>query len=171
MPAEGLNNFKMSGESRVTGLSTAEKISPRACQIMDLHIQGLKSKQIAERLELTPRYIGEIINAPNFQHTLAIRREKLQERLDDKIVNSTVDATNELKKHAIAAANKVVELMEGSDSESIQLKSSTEILDRAGVVSQKKGAEATATVVIVDDESAALINETLRMDMEKKDGE
>lgn len=170
MPAEGINNFKMSGESRVTGLSTAEKISPRAHRIMDLHLQGLRSKDIAAKVGMTPRYIGEIINAPNFQHMLAIRRNQIQEKLDNEIVDTTVDAANELKRHAKAAADRLVELVDG-DSESTQLKSSVEILDRAGVVSQKKGVEASATVVVVDEKSATLIADTLRMDEGEKDGE
>lgn len=169
MPAEGINNYHASGISRTTGLSTAEKISPRATQIMDLHIQGLRSKDIAARLGLTPRYVGEIINAPNFQHTLAIRRSLFEEKLDNKIVNTTISAADEIKKHAKAAADRLVSLLDG-DSESTQMKASTEILDRVGIVSQKKGAEVSASVVIVDEKSAALINETLRMEMGEGDG-
>jgi hypothetical protein len=169
MPPKGLNDFKMSGISKVSGLLTTDRISPRANKIMDYYIQGLQSKEIAQRLNLTARYVGEIINAPNFQHQLAIRRARIEEQLDGKIVDSTIEAAEQLKIHAKAAAEKLVGLLD-SESESTALKSSTEILDRAGVVSQKQGPVANATVVLVDEKSATLIAETLEMDKGGGDG-
>jgi len=169
MPLIGINDFRMSGKSRVTKLSTAEKLSPRAYQIMDFHLQGVQSKDIASRLGMNARYVGEILNAPNFQHMLAIRRGQIQENLDGRIADTTVDAANELKAHAKEAADRLVDLLD-SNSEPIQLKSSREILDRAGVVSQEKGSSASATVVVVDEKAARLIKETFQMDEEEVDG-
>ena len=170
MPAEGINDFKMSGVSRVSGMNTAEKVSPRAMRIMDLHLQGMRSIDIAKELDLTPRYVGKIINAPNFQHALAIRRHNIQEHVDKKIVNTAQEAVDELKTHAKKAAQRLVALLD-SDSETTMLKSSTEILDRVGVISQKKGGNDAAPVVIINKEAAILINETLKMDKSEEGDE
>lgn len=134
---------------------------------MDYYIQGLKPQQIAERLDLTHSYISTIIRSPNFQHTLAIRRKQISDQLDDKVVNAEIDAARVLKEHAKEAAEKMAALLD-SDNDLMIFKSSSDILDRVGPQKQSKGAEAAATVVIIDENSAKLIKDTFLMSGSKE---
>ena len=133
---------------------------------MDMVIQGLKSGAIAERLELTVQYVSTIVHAPQFQHQLAIRRENYQEHFDQSLIENEQDANKILKKNAIAAALKMVALMEAGNS-NIQLKASCDIMDRVGPTKQNKNIDISQTNIIVDEKMAKLIKETLEMDKPK----
>ena len=142
----------------------ADQLTPRATQIMDLAILGLNSREIAQRLDLSEPYICQIKGAANFQHQLAIRQEKLRERIDDKIVNATVEAGDVLKKSAVAAAKKIVDLVE-SENDPLALRASESVLDRVGVI--KKGDHGPLLqqqIVIIDEKTARAIEETLKME-------
>jgi len=141
-----------------------EQLTPRAVQIMDLAIQGLKSGEIAKRLDLTHPYICTVMAAPNFQHQLSVRRGRLEDKIDEKIINTTVEAGNEIKKHAVAAARKMVDLLD-NDSPAIQHRAAGDILDRAGVCKKSdQGIKMQQQIVIIDDKTAKVIEETLMME-------
>jgi hypothetical protein len=141
-----------------------EQLTPRAVQIMDLTIQGLKSGQIAERLGLTGAYVSTITSAANYQHQLAIRREKLENRIDDKVVNATVEAADVLKEHSVQAARNLVAMADG-DKSPISLRANESVLDRVGVSKKSDGGIKMAQqVVIIDDKTAKTIQETLEME-------
>lgn len=142
----------------------AEQLTPRAAQIMDFAIQGLTSGQIAKRIDLSHPYICTIMSAPNFQHQLAIRREKLEERIDDKVANATVEAGTVLKEKAVKAAERLVELVD-SENDPLALRASESVLDRVGVSKKTDGGiKLNQQIVIVDDKVARRIQETLEME-------
>lgn len=142
----------------------AETLTPRATEMLDLAIQGLKPGQIAERLSLSLPYVSTILNAPNFQHMLAIRRGKLEDRIDDKIVNSKVEAADVIAAHAVEAAKKLVALAD-CEHNPIALRASESILDRAGVIKKSDGGgRMTQQIVIIDNKTAQVIQETLEME-------
>jgi len=133
---------------------------------MDLYIQGYGTNEIARELSITPQYVGMIINAPNFQHSIAIRKAQLTEQVDARIADQVVDATIILKNSAKKAAERLVSLLD-SDRESIQLKSSLEVLAIDGVQAVKTPDTAVA-VVNIGEKEAKIIAETLKM-KEKSD--
>jgi len=137
---------------------------------MDLYIAGLGPKDIAERLEMERRSVSAIIHAPNFQHALAIRRNSIEENQDDKALRNDQEAAKMakeservLKEHAMEAVEKMVELME-DQSHGIQLRAAADILDRVGPSKQKGTNINQAAVVIIGEDAAKLINETLILD-------
>lgn len=141
-----------------------ESLTPRAAQIMDLAIQGLTSGEIAKRLDLTQTYISTIRGAANFQHQLAIRREKLDDRIDDKIVNATVEAADVIKEHVVQAARNLVEMAD-CDKNPLSLKANESVLDRGGIPKKVDGGVTQAQqIVIIDDKTAKAIQETLEME-------
>lgn len=144
-------------------MQTVDTITPRAAKIMDLVMQGLKSGQIAERIGLTPTYVSAILHAPQFQHQLAIRRGKFEEKFDDEIITSEIEAANVLREHSKQAANRMVELLDSSKDE-MAFRASADILDRAGVQKQSKNTTINQTaIVVLDEKRARLIQETLEM--------
>ena len=139
---------------------TMEQLTPRHFQIMDLAVQGLPSGEIAKRINLGGAYVSTIMAAPNFQHQLAMRRAKFEERLDDKIVNTTIEAGNVLKQNAIRAANKMVSLLD-SGTPGLQKSAAADIMDRVGLAKQtQQNVDVNAKVVVLDAKSASVI-ETL----------
>lgn len=153
------------------GMDHAEQLTPRATQIMDLAIQGLRSGQIAERLGLSHPYVCTVMSAPNFQHQLAIRRERLEDRIDEKVANATVEAATILKENAVRAAKKLVELVDGSDNP-LALRASESVLDRAGVTkkSERGGLMMQQQVIVLDEKTAQAIEETLMMEKSDASG-
>jgi len=139
-----------------------EYLTPLAYGIMDLYIQGLMPKEIGERLNKHPHYVSKIINAPNFQHMLSIRRAQISDEIDERVINSEKEATDVLKAHAKETAEKMVKLLD-AESEGVQLRAAADILDRVGPQKRQKGAEVSATVVMIDAEAAVLIKETAEM--------
>ena len=149
-------------------MNNTQQLCPRAYQIMDLYIDGYGTNEIARKLNITPQYVGMIINAPNFQHSIAIRKAQLVEQVDARIADQIVDATAVLKSNAKKAAERLVSLLD-SDHESIQLKSSLEVLAIDGVQSVKTP-DAAIAVVNIGEKEAKIIAETLKM-KEKSDGQ
>lgn len=141
----------------------ANHITPRAMKIMDMVISGLKSGEIADSLKLTVQYVSTVIHAPQFQHQLAMRREKFEEDFDQNLIASEQEAAEILRNNAAAAARKMVRLLD-SESEQIVHKASTDIMDRVGPTKQNKNIDLSQTNIIIDEGMANLIKETLDMD-------
>lgn len=144
-------------------INYANHLTPRAGKIMDMVITGLKSGEIADKLGLTVQYISTIVHGPQFQHQLAIRREKFEDDFDDNLIASEQKANQILRENAAKAANKMVALLD-SESEQIIHKASTDIMDRVGPTKQNKSIDLSQTNIIIDEGMANLIKETLDMD-------
>lgn len=137
-------------------------LTPLAHAIMNLHVQNLSAKQIAERLGHGKAYVSNIISAPNFQHMLSIRRATIADGIDERVINAEKEAADVLKAHAKETAEKMVRLLD-SENEAIVFRVGSDILDRVGPSKRSKGNEAVATVVMIDGDAAKLIKETAEM--------
>jgi hypothetical protein len=144
-------------------METANHLTPRAVKIMDMTILGLKPGQIAKSLGLTVAYVSTIIHAPQFQHQLAQRRDRYEEKFDDEAIRKEQEAADLIKQNARKAAEKVIGLLD-SDSEAIQLKAGADIMDRAGLTKQNRTGDISQTNIILDEAAVNLITETLKMD-------
>ncbi len=141
----------------------ADHLTPRAKQIMDMVISGLKSGEIAKSLGLTVQYVSTVIHAPQFEHQLAIRREKFEETFDKNLIDLEQEASAILVKNASKAAQKMVDLLDNENS-TIQQKASGDIMDRVGPTKQATSRDVTQTNIIIDADMAKLIQETMKMD-------
>ena len=138
-----------------------ETLTPRYNRIMDLCIRGLTSGEIAKELNMGINHVSQIIHAANFEHQLAIRRARYEEKHDESVLRSEEEATEVLRRSAREAAEKMVSLLE-DESPVIQLKSASEILDRVGPSKRSGSAGAQAAVIVnISSADAAVIAETL----------
>ena len=144
-------------------METTNHLNPRYAKIQDMCMQGLKPGQIAERLGLTLPWVSTVINSPNFQHQLSIRRKAFEEVHDQQVINSEKEAADVLKENARRAAQKMVDLLDG-DKQEIQIKAAGDILDRVGPSKQTKNENTNSNVVLIDAKMATVINETFEMD-------
>lgn len=139
-----------------------EYMTPLAHAIMNLFIQNVTISQIAERTGHDRSYISSIVNAPNFQHMLSIRRATVADGIDERVINSEKEAADVLKAHAKETAEKMVQLID-DESSAISFRAAADILDRVGPQKRQKGNEAAATIVMIDEGAAKLIKETTEM--------
>lgn len=146
-----------------------ETLTPRYSRIMDLAMKGLSVREIASIVDMRRGTVATIVNAANFQHQLAVRRASYEEKHDESIlrfeeetISAEKEAQEELRKNALSAAQKMVDLLE-DESSAIQLKSAADILDRVGPSKQSGASGAQQAVIInISEKDAAVIQETLR---------
>jgi len=141
-------------------------LTPRHNKILDYCIEGLTPKLIAEKLSISARQVGIIINSDSFQHQLAIRRQSFAEDHDNKLSETEVsDAHSILTEHAAAASKRLVAgLM--SQSESIAIRSAESILDRTGTVKITRQEQDDKPIINISHDDLVLLNETLRLEKE-----
>ena len=140
-----------------------EYLTPLAHAIMNLFIQNISIQQIAERLGHNRSYGSSLVNAPNFQHMLSIRRATVADGIDERVINSEKEAADALRAHAKEIAENMARLALEGESETIMLRAGSDVLDRVGPQKGVKGADIAATVVMIDIEGAKLIKETAEM--------
>ena len=130
---------------------------------MDLVIRGFNTTQIAGRVGLSRNYVSAILNAPNFEHQLAIRRERWIDRHDEDQLSEQKEADRVLTEAAAEGAREMARLL-SDDSSAIRFKAAQDILDRKGPAKRSSGGGgASAAVVVINAEDAGVIKETLEM--------
>ena len=140
-----------------------QKLSPRHFEILDKHLAGVSNKDIASELGITPQMVTILVNSPNFQHELALRRGVVEGLKNERLADTTDPAVELLRANALRAAEKLVS---GLDEESFAIRknSATEILDRVGVGKvQKIDANVKSAVIHLDKDDISAITETLKM--------
>jgi HEAT repeat protein len=138
------------------------KLSPQHIQVMDLTIAGEKQTEIAKRLKLSKQAVSSIIKSKVFQEHLPKRRLELQQATGEP-KDVCEAAARVLQKGALAAAKRLVELLDSED-ERVRLAAAIAILDRTG---HGKMLHAKCTVesqtLVLSAEDAQRIYETLEM--------
>jgi hypothetical protein len=112
-----------SGQTRLT------KLSGKHLRLINYHLQGLKAREIAEILDVTPAWISKILNDP-------LVKAKLQERF--------VDIDNEL----LVNATMVVSGAMKSDDEAIALRAADMVWRSRGRYEKKGDDRPTAEDVV-----------------------
>jgi len=140
-----------------------DKLNPRHFKILDLCIRGLSAGEIAEELSMHKNQISAVINSPNFQHQLSIRRASYEEKADAQQIHAEDEATRVLKESAVEAAQKLKTHLTSED-DTVSLRSATAILDRTGHA-KREPTGGVAVQINISSEDAKIIAETI--DLEK----
>ncbi len=148
-----------------------EKINPRHAMILDLYLKGWKAKDISGHFDMTLRHVSVLINSPNFQHELSLRRAKIEEMSDHQLADVSDDVTKELRAGALAAAKKLVNNIDTSDNEAICLRSATEILDRTGHPKRQVIDNNPSVQIVISPDDANRIVESINLDNEPAETE
>ena len=148
------------------GHGNVQRLNGRHYQIIDLVLLGKRAVDIAKIVGMTARSVGLVIHSPSFQHELSMRRDTINEQVNKNIVDNIDDTAEELKKAGLEAARKLIGGLASSD-EGIVFRSAADILDRTGYPKMTKSIGALSTNIGIDEKSASLIAESLKMDKEK----
>lgn len=109
--------------------------------------------------------VSIVINSPNFQHELALRRERINSHKDQNLAAVGDAAQEELANNARAAAMKLVGGLD-SDDERIVNKSANDILDRTGHAKLvRQESKIAAAVVVLNGDDVTRITESLAMEL------
>lgn len=136
--------------------SVLQRLLPRHHKILDLHLEGLSYENIASRTNLKKRQVANIVNSPVFQQQLSLRRSTIEDTVEENIIKHEQSVSDLLKEKTIAAAQKLVDLMD-SDNDSVARQSANDILDRGGCPKVSRQESDIITTLILDNEQAQLI--------------
>ena len=93
--------------------------------IVALSALGWKGPAIAAEVGMEPTTVSKILGDP--------RAKVLKKKINEQYIEETLISTQErIQSNTLAAADKVIELMNGADSERVQQTSAFDILDRGG---------------------------------------
>jgi hypothetical protein len=107
-----------------------QRLLPRHHKMIDLAVEGLGRKEIAEKVGATPESVGLVLKSPMAQDEMARRRERRQRKQDASSVDAMQRARETLEKGSLDAAKTLVGLLENRDA-AIAQRSAVAILDRA----------------------------------------
>ena len=133
------------------------RLLPRHFKILEMRLAGCSNKEIAESVNCTPQNIHIVCRSPLF---IAEFNRKLQDQIDYGI---SLDreafvgkAQSMLNVASLQAAETQVDLME-SDDDSVRLRASGSILDRALGKVESKTSDSAASQVVINTSDATLL--------------
>ncbi len=141
--------------------SVAERLLPRHHQIMDLHMQSLSYQKIADTLGMSMRQVANVCNTPAFQNALALRRDKIEDAVEEDIIRQNDSVLEVLKQNTLNAVNRLTELMD-DDNSSVARQAANDILDRGGYPKVQRQETKNESTLIVDSEQAKLLETALK---------
>ena len=143
---------------------TLKTLNNRHHAILQACLEGLTNKSICEKFSMKPAQVSVIVNSPNFQHELALRRDKVIEKHTDNVASIQEETASILRQSTKRAAQKLVDLV-GSENEATARQSANDLLDRAGFPKvQKQEQKNMSAVVVLDADDLTRLRETLYMD-------
>jgi adenylosuccinate synthase len=140
--------------------TVTKQLLPRHYSIQDLHLQGQNYREIAESLSMSLRQVANVINTPQFQHELGIRRSHIQDTVDESIIRTADEVQETLKKATIDAAKRLTTLI-NSENEVVARQAANDILDRGGFPKVTRSDTTTRQSITLDSEAAKHIETVL----------
>jgi hypothetical protein len=128
-----------------------QRMMPRHFRILELCLEGLPIKAVAEEVGMTPQGVSLIVKSPLFQEELQRRRGE-RDGGNDSLAALSIDRARRLmEEKAFDAANTHVKLLESND-ERVAQKSASAILDRVFGKHDDRGVS-----VVIEAESVQLL--------------
>ena len=141
--------------------TVTQRLLPRHHQIQDLVLTGHSREDIAEKVKMSYRQVCNLVNSPNFQHELAIRRSKVEQNVEENVVKSQDEVTEALRAQTISAVTRLTDLIT-SENEAVARQAANDILDRAGYPKITRTTVDNTHVISIDKETATRIEDALK---------
>lgn len=116
-------------------------------------------EEIAQRTGLKPKGIKSILQKPDFRQILDALRTNSFVSTDKTIENQNEDLATRIRADATESYDRLLSLLRGSQSESIQRDVAQDLLDRAGYAKQDKS---QAPVIVFGPMEAGALIEALK---------
>lgn len=143
-------------------MNSIQRLLPRHYGLLRLVITGAHTmEQMAQMMGYTPEGLRNVVKSPLFQDELARRRAVVERSENVAIADGLTMAQDLLKKTAVAAVEKMEEVMATSADHKIQLDAADKILKYAFPKDVIKGGNAQTTVVVLDSAKLDRLREAL----------
>lgn len=126
--------------------NTLVALLPRHFKMLDLFLEGLSVGQVAERVGVSARMVGFVRKSPLFQGEFARRRRAIEDKHDEAVVISALNAGDRLAEASNNAADVLVTGLLDEDIQ-VQLRSAESILDRTGYGKQTKTQNSSVSLI------------------------
>lgn len=116
------------------------RLLPKHYKILELYLDGIQTKDIAEILDLNPSTVSMVIHSPLFQaEATRIRKEGRESTIMQLDRQAAMGKARSILEQASVLAAEKIEALVDSESEHISLKAATAILDRVFGPNDHKG--------------------------------
>ncbi len=134
------------------------RLHPRHYRILDLVLAGMRCKDIAATVGVTPRTVSNVLGSAVFKAELARRRERIEREKDQATVDQIEQVARAMAIAAIDAAQTHIDVVR-DDTENVRVRqtSATAILDRVGIGKGGLQGQGTEAVKVSDDHVELLI--------------
>lgn len=143
------------------GYAVVKNLLARHEKMIDLAVEGQTPHEMSKTLGVPYRQIYNIHATPAFQHKLGLRRERMMERVEDKVIDRVQTVQEYLADQTMYAATRLRALMD-SPNDGVARQATNDVLDRTGFAKVTKN-ENINTSVEIDSDMAKTINETMKM--------
>ena len=142
--------------------SRLKKLKERHQEIKRLTAAGRTTAEVAELLDMHPESVRQIRRSPVFVRELGIHERGIDEKIAERVAERIVDdpVLKALQGSKVRAVNKVIDLMDGAESQKLQSDNAWEILNRTGYRPKEEGAGA-ATQIIIPVNQMLVLNQAL----------
>ena len=139
----------------------AHRLLPRHYQIMDLRLAGKNCREITRITGVSYRQVVNIVNTPQFQNALALRRDTIEDTVKEDIIRSESEVLTEIKKATLDAVHRLVELVD-DENVAVARQAANDILDRGGYPKVSRQENQEERTLVVDEEQAKLLKKALQ---------
>lgn len=111
-----------------------KRLGSQHYRVIELALSGnLSRKQIGEAVGMTAVNVANILDSQLGQMELSRRRQEQHQQTDSAVAKGGAEAARILDEASVMAAEKVVQLANGAESQKIQLSAAAMILERQGL--------------------------------------
>lgn len=147
----------ISKPSRTSKDRELKRLLPRHKRILTLHLDGMKSTDIAKMFNLTTESVRLIVNSPIFQSELSRRQANLEAKEDEALTFGVVKAREIIDESSAKAAQTQADLLDSRD-ERVKSSAAKDILDRA----LGSGDKDLASTVVLEKGAVQLLQLTMK---------
>lgn len=122
------------------------ELSPKHCTVAMYGLRKLSQEKIAQLTGYSRARVSQILGSPAVR---AYQQSLVDKQADTILGDPILEVKAELERQALPAVQRVVKLMNGSESERIQLNAANSLLDRT-VPRKIQAAPPSATFVLPD---------------------
>ncbi len=135
-----------------------QRLLPRHHKIMDLALEGLSKKAIADEIGMSAVAVGYITSSQLFQDALARRREKHEKTHDEASSIKVIQAKDKLNEASVSAADTLIGQLNHEDGRIAQ-GSAKEILSHVFPRAGDRGSD--GPTIVIDKASITLLEISL----------
>ena len=136
----------LSEKSESTKSNYIQNFDAKSEEILRRKIAGATNKEIAEALGLSENRVSFIVTSPIFQAKQTSKQEIINKRFEEELATDPVKRILQANKEK--AVNKIVELIDGAESQRLQKDSALDTLELQGY--NKKPKEDHSTKIYID---------------------